>query len=967
MARPEVPQPASSLATRRYGYDIFLSFALGNPPRGTQAYASDLARRMRERDFTVFFSEDVMPPGGELGPALSAALTASRSLVFIANRETLRDPRWLKTEIEAFRQLKGDRPIIIINVGGALQDSELGPQALSWLDWQNRIWVDESTEALEAGVAAASTLERLVLAPLSAQSNYRWRRLTRGVIAGLLVLVVALGLVALIAMERDSRARAALQRSVALKLAAEGQAILNGSQPGGDEQGLQKLVAAARLDPGHPSILGSLNQALLDRRSLLKLAMTEDQLTTVAVSPDGRLIATGDFAGRIHLWVSGNITPRAQAIQAHKSRVSSLAFSPDGQTLASAGDEGLKLWSSADGRPLKPALSYTKQVWSVTFSRDGKLLASGDEEGHIRLWNADTHAPIGQPLRHGAAVWSLAFGADGMLASGGADETIRLWSVRNTKAPVRILRGHIQDVWSLAFSADGRTLVSGGDDWTVRFWDVATGLPHSDTPIVLHTDKVWAVSFHPSDAQAVSASLDGTLRLWDANTGTSPTQPLRGHSDGIRGVSYSADGQQIVSVSHDHSLRLWTLASRPALRSDLPEPVKRGIETSFFYGNQRFEAMQDGSALRIWHAAQGKHVDLPLQGPPDPVRVTVFSADGRLVVAGGKSGRLRRWDTVSGTNLGSPIQAHQGEITALALSADGRVLASGGEDQMLSLWDARTGQPQELVIPRQEKSIRVLALSPNGRLVAFSNGDRFLHLWDVQTRVPLNNPPLPSHEDTISQLAFSPDGRLLASGGEDLALHLWDTLTGLPQPSPLKVHEDNISSLAFSPDGRTLASGGGDGRLQLWDSTTGAPIGPPIERHQSHILGLAFSPDGKTLTGHGERTSEWLAPQSWPDALCHKLSRNASLKEWRNWAGTEIDYVEAPACQLRQMTKLELLTAASNATESKRVILFGADPHHTMDQSHPAVGLRKANLVHGGDSLDILGVMPMFGTYSKFS
>src|SRR5215217_1506091 len=108
-------------AARLFGYDLFISFALGPPPRGTQSYASDLARRLRERDFTVFFSEDEAPPGERLDGALRAALHRAKTLVVIANRGTLDDQRWVRTEVEEFRNRHPARPVVSISVGGALR------------------------------------------------------------------------------------------------------------------------------------------------------------------------------------------------------------------------------------------------------------------------------------------------------------------------------------------------------------------------------------------------------------------------------------------------------------------------------------------------------------------------------------------------------------------------------------------------------------------------------------------------------------------------------------------------------------------------------------------------------------------------------------------------------------------------------------------------------------------------------
>src|SRR5215469_14034115 len=140
--------PRRNFASRVFGYDLFISFALGPPPRGTHSYASDLARRLRERDLTVFFSEDEAAPGEQLDSTLRKALLSSRTLVVIANRGTLEEPRWVRTEVETFRDRYADRPIIPISVDGALQDATLAEQTRQWLAFDDKIWLDESNDAV---------------------------------------------------------------------------------------------------------------------------------------------------------------------------------------------------------------------------------------------------------------------------------------------------------------------------------------------------------------------------------------------------------------------------------------------------------------------------------------------------------------------------------------------------------------------------------------------------------------------------------------------------------------------------------------------------------------------------------------------------------------------------------------------------------------------------------------------------
>jgi hypothetical protein len=184
---------------------MFISFALGPAPRGTQSYASDLARRLRERDFTVFFSEEEATPGQPLTRSLRDALHRSRVLVVVSNRGTLADPPWVRTEVEEFRERHPGRPVVPISVGGALQDASLGADARSWLAHEGKIWIDESDDAVEKGIASESVVARLALVPNHVRSNVRWRWALGAVVAGLALLTAtSIGAAYYAARQRDA-------------------------------------------------------------------------------------------------------------------------------------------------------------------------------------------------------------------------------------------------------------------------------------------------------------------------------------------------------------------------------------------------------------------------------------------------------------------------------------------------------------------------------------------------------------------------------------------------------------------------------------------------------------------------------------------------------------------------------------------------------------------------------------------
>jgi WD40 repeat protein/class 3 adenylate cyclase len=622
---------------------------------------------------------------------------------------------------------------------------------------------------------------------------------------------------------------------------------------------------------------------------------------TSAISPDGHVLAIGDAAGGVTTFD----TSRRQRLGQYRiggaigaGLVQSVAFSPDGETLAVTGwggEEAGDVLDLLDSRTLErrrrvtlPPFPEPVDFWISTpsFVSDGRdvLVLQGAPDGSARsvLLRVDARtgdiegarlrvgggaldllptrdrrrvfvpSPVDDSTleveaaslrvvrRHRVGGFTGALSPDGgALALGSRDGRIRLLDVRSGDVR-RFGGGHEAGVLDMAFTPDGRTLVSSDSDGGVIAWSVARGKVSEELPA--HRGQVWALAVSPDGRTLYSSGNDGRTILWDlaGDRRLVRSFSLREEFEEIetpRGIAVSPDGETLAVTERGGTVDLF--------------------DTTTLQRRRSFNAMRGFAA-----AAD-------------------FSPDGRLLAVGGEGGHVTLWDARTLRPVGA-LRGLSRDIQAVAFSPDGKSLAAAevlGERPRLYIWSVRR---RAVTARAQTLAVASLAFSPDGSTIALSALDGGTEIRDVRGGRLVKRVPT---EGLSRSVAFSPDGKMLAVGQFDGDGQLYSTETWAPLGRRLEAHTQRITNVEFSSDGRTLATSSAEGTVQLWDVETQEPIGSSLAVEPDTFTSMALSPDGRLLfaVSTGSRGVRLQAdPQAWRRHACVVAGRELSEREWKD-------------------------------------------------------------------------------------
>jgi WD40 repeat protein len=648
------------------------------------------------------------------------------------------------------------------------------------------------------------------------------------------------------------------------------------------------LVAAARaadpvvirpeplkVNPGEPlSILALVSSPapLKGARSwTIETPRHRGWLYVMARSPDGQQLATGGLDGTIRIWdaQSGKLI---RALVGHNSYVFGLAWSPDGNTLASTGswDGSVRLWDNRTGRLLRTFTGEFRQyAQHVLWTPSGEsIIATGDTSGRAVQWNAVSGKHV-HTVEHGNTINGVACSPDGRnLACGCTNLAVQLWDLPLAgKTTPRTVGESGKTAGSVAWSPDSKTLAYGSSDGKTYLWERGEAKQRSLIEL-----GPYYLSWSP-DGKTLAMSLStGDIQLVDAGSGkllkTLPRTDGGGYLSAPSGLLWSPDNKTVASGGAQHvvvhgvddpkEVRTHQVAASVRLQWSPGRPILSGI---------------GDKSLSLWDAATLKRL-ATLEGHTQGIVAAAFAPKTNVLATGANDNTIRLWDTTTGKLLHT-LKGHTGPVNAVGWSPDGNTLASGSADKTVRLWRA-TGGESIRTLEGHATPVAAVAWSPDGKMVASADAQVALvwktDTWKVAHKLEIFSP--------IYTVAWSRDNKWLATGEDHETIRIWSAATG-KQRAALESggSPPGVLSVAWSPDGRMLASGRGNFRMQLWDAGSSKllndqPGWSPVHRVTWSIGGTTVAGANATSTvrfwnpanGQGRATlvadEQWLAVMS---------------------------------------------------------------------------------------------------------
>ncbi|MGB2925504.1 MAG: TIR domain-containing protein [Limnothrix sp.] len=677
-------------------------------------------------------------------------------------------------------------------------------------------------------------------------ASRRQKIVTAGVGAGLFVTLILAGVAVLQWSEavrqrryaQEQRNNAELSKITAWSALAQAR-LLTDDDLGALSAGL--LAAEGVQEGANSTVLQGtvkdiLQETLYSMREKNRLEGHEDQINYVTYSPNGQYLASAGNDDTARIWkANGELLHTLR----HNDDIRRVAWSPDNQLLATGSrDEHVRLWT-VDGE-LRFAIDVGQRVRAVRFHPTAKLLVTGLDNGVMLFWDWEGNL-LKTIAAHDNMINDVNFSPDGqVLATSSHDRSVKLWDLDGNLK--RTLKGHTDKVWDLAFNPAGDRLASASSDNSIKIWQVADGQERRS--LEAHTNWVRSVSYSPDGKTIASSSDDDSVKIWSRDGTLLKT--FRGSNSSVRSVSFSTDGNLIASASDDHSIRIRSLEGSiieilQGHRSDI-----KGVR--FSQDGELIATVGTDNTLRLWQrdgATLLKSIEYS-----SGMRNVNFAPDGEYVITASYDKSLQRWKLSDLLTADEPkpigiFEGHQSTVKNLSIAPDNQWVVSAGGDGKVIIWSI-DGQLIKELDAHTPEATDVVFLAGSQHF-ASAGGDGVVKVWTIAGELIQE---FVAHDNWINSVNFNETLMLMATGSGDRTVRLWQWEPERKQfdPQPhrtLEGHLDWVWDVAFSPDGRFIATAGKDDTAMLWNSN-GDRLST-LRGHSNWVRAVTFSPDGSKL------------------------------------------------------------------------------------------------------------------------